>query len=159
MVQLGAVKIYVAAVEARRKKERQGENSGNHQNWPTPGTGAVFSWLHGYLYFVTGFGVLFNCIFRFCLDGTDEITWFHFWLCEFHLLCESTIANKHNRYGNWRSMFTFLEQALYHPTASRTTRLLHTFLCGPFHGTKIGTNCTPSFLKFEPGPSRMPLTS
>jgi hypothetical protein len=33
VVQLGAVTIYVAAVEALRKKERQDENSVCHQNW------------------------------------------------------------------------------------------------------------------------------
>jgi hypothetical protein len=76
------VKIHVAAVEALRKKERQGRNSENHQNrWfsefhpllkanvffcrfflkshpvydQTQGTGAVgavFSCLYGYLYYL-----------------------------------------------------------------------------------------------------------
>jgi len=41
LVQVGAVKSYVAAAEAlNEKKKRQGE---------TQGTDAVFSWLYGYL--------------------------------------------------------------------------------------------------------------
>ncbi len=84
VVQLGAVKIYVAAVEALRKKERQDETQFTtkitqetmlmyffcrffFESHPVYDQlrvlGTVFSWLHGYLYFVTGFGVLFSCIF------------------------------------------------------------------------------------------------
>ncbi len=33
LVQLGAVKIYVAAVEALRQKERQDQTRFTHQNW------------------------------------------------------------------------------------------------------------------------------
>jgi hypothetical protein len=33
VVRVGAVKIYVAAVEVLRKKERQDEASVHHQNW------------------------------------------------------------------------------------------------------------------------------
>ncbi len=135
------MKIYVAAVETLRNKERQGETQETIKIdsflsfaptwmlmyffagsfWISPCVhdqlrvlGAVFSWLHGYLYYVTRFGGLFSCIFRFFLDGKDEITcWFHFWLCKFHLWCESTVANKHDRYGkNWRSMFTFWNRPL-----------------------------------------------
>ncbi len=64
-VQVGGVKIYVAAVKALRKKERQGETPGwmlmyffcsfkkkSHPVYDqTQGTGAVFSWLYGYLYY------------------------------------------------------------------------------------------------------------
>jgi hypothetical protein len=44
VVQVRAMKNYVAVVEALRKKERQGE---------TQGTGIVFPWLYGYLYCLT----------------------------------------------------------------------------------------------------------
>jgi len=78
-VQVGAVKIYVAAVEALKKKERQGETQETIKNWwfsefhPPPwmlmyffagfffqshpvsdqtrGTHPFFSWLYGYLYY------------------------------------------------------------------------------------------------------------
>ncbi len=78
-IQVGAVKIYIAAVEALRKKERQGETQETNKNWwfsefhrrpwllmyffflqvffeshlvydQTRGTHPVFSWLYGYLY-------------------------------------------------------------------------------------------------------------
>ncbi len=75
-VQVGAVKIYLAAVEALRKKETP--LNVNVLFWrffffqshpvydQTQGTGAVFSWLSGYLYYtleIRFFWNTRNCLF------------------------------------------------------------------------------------------------
>ncbi len=152
------MKIYVAAVEALRKKERQDETQFTTKI--TQETMLMYFFCRFFLNFtlcMTNSGywwclfltsrislfcnvVLVSCsaaFFRFFLDGNR---WDH--LLVPLLIVRVPLCDVNQQLQTNTIVMGIGDPCLhsgtgpYCPTASHTTRLLHTFRCGPFHGTK-----------------------